>query len=330
MLPHQNQRNLHRQVRTNQRWRYMTYAIRYITAMNSRNTARAGHPVSYCAYLRLSFSRPSSGFFAVAAIPAARSFAIRPMSFTGTGLVSGKLDRPLSQLIAPEFIFERREKRPRCGKQRIVFLEAGEIQHRLSVQLVSGHAIPDALHCLRNGPPNRGAYLFELRPQRLGLRGNVLVNRLWNALFHTPHSMFRHAVYPRGCPRSNRGTRGRRARNGGRGGPTKGPAQLAPRLWGRSMHERTSSRVAGSREGACSWPHLGFRRLRSDLELSARPSSSSRRTGPPITCSRVCAPPSSHGRESSELGKARRKRRAGRFQLIERAVAVGSVQTSGL
>src|SRR5439155_1059300 len=49
----------------------------------------------------------------------------------------------------------------------------------------SGHAIPDALHCLRNGLPNRGAYLFELRPQRLGLRGNVLVNRFWNALFHT-------------------------------------------------------------------------------------------------------------------------------------------------
>src|SRR6202035_5488213 len=39
----------------------------------------------------------------------------------------GELDRPLSQLIAPEFIFERREKRPRCGKQRIVLLEAGEI-----------------------------------------------------------------------------------------------------------------------------------------------------------------------------------------------------------
>src|ERR1019366_6202447 len=51
--------------------------------------------------------------------------------------------------MAPELIFERREKRPRCRKQRIVFLEAGEIQHRLSVQLVSGPAIPDALHCLR-------------------------------------------------------------------------------------------------------------------------------------------------------------------------------------
>src|ERR1039458_6577121 len=68
-----------------------------------------------------------------------------------------EVDSPLSQLIAPEFIFERREKRPRCGKQGIVFLEAGEIQHRLSVQLVSGHAIPDALHSLRYGPPNRSA-----------------------------------------------------------------------------------------------------------------------------------------------------------------------------
>src|SRR5437016_2799631 len=85
-----------------------------------------------------------------------------------------EMDGTLSQLIAPEIIFERREERPRCGEQRIVFLEAGEIQHRLSVQLVSGHAIPDALHCLRNGPPNRGAHLFELRPHRLGLRSNVL------------------------------------------------------------------------------------------------------------------------------------------------------------
>ncbi len=45
-------------------------------------------------YLRLSFSRPSSGFFAVAAIPAARSFAIRSMSFTGTGLVRGNWTVP--------------------------------------------------------------------------------------------------------------------------------------------------------------------------------------------------------------------------------------------
>jgi hypothetical protein len=52
--------------------------------------ARAGHPVSYCADLRLSLSRPSSGFFAVVAIPAARSFASRLMSFTGTDLVSWK------------------------------------------------------------------------------------------------------------------------------------------------------------------------------------------------------------------------------------------------
>jgi hypothetical protein len=37
---------------------------------------------------------PCSGFFAVAAIPAARSFAIRLISFTGTGLVSGKWTVP--------------------------------------------------------------------------------------------------------------------------------------------------------------------------------------------------------------------------------------------
>ena len=56
--------------------------------------ALAGHRVSYCADLRLPFSRTGSGFFAVAAIPAARSFAIKLMSFTGTGLVSGKWTVP--------------------------------------------------------------------------------------------------------------------------------------------------------------------------------------------------------------------------------------------
>ena len=60
----------------------------------ANDLARAGHPVSYGVYLRLSFSRPSSGFFAVAAIAAARSFAIRAMSFTGTGLVSGNWTVP--------------------------------------------------------------------------------------------------------------------------------------------------------------------------------------------------------------------------------------------
>src|SRR6185437_9152906 len=111
-----------------------------------------------------------------------------------------EMDRPLSQVIAPEFIFERREERPGRGKQRIVFLEAGEIQHRLSVQLISGHTVPDALQCLRNGPPDRGAHLLELRPHRLGLRSDVLVNRVGNAFFHTRHSMFRHIVYPRRYP----------------------------------------------------------------------------------------------------------------------------------
>src|SRR6478672_11540957 len=52
--------------------------------------ALAEHSVSYCADLRLPFSRPGFGFFGVAAIPAARSFAIRLISFTGTGLASVK------------------------------------------------------------------------------------------------------------------------------------------------------------------------------------------------------------------------------------------------
>ena len=53
-----------------------------------------GHTVSYCADLRLPFSRSGSDIFTVAAIPAARSFAIRLMSFTGTGLVSVKWTVP--------------------------------------------------------------------------------------------------------------------------------------------------------------------------------------------------------------------------------------------
>ena len=60
----------------------------------SNDLTRVGRPVSYCADLRLPFSRPGSGFFAVATIPAARSFAIRPMSFTGTGLVRGNWTVP--------------------------------------------------------------------------------------------------------------------------------------------------------------------------------------------------------------------------------------------
>lgn len=52
----------------------------------------------YCG-LRLLFPRPSSGFFAVAEIPAARSFAIRLMSFTGAGLVSGNWTLPFAAYI---------------------------------------------------------------------------------------------------------------------------------------------------------------------------------------------------------------------------------------
>ena len=57
-----------------------------------------GRPhAAYCG-LRLLFSRPSSGFFAVAEMPAARSFAIRLMSFTGAGLVSGNWTVPFRSL----------------------------------------------------------------------------------------------------------------------------------------------------------------------------------------------------------------------------------------
>src|SRR5215831_17270666 len=53
------------------------------------------------------------------------------------------------------------------------------------MQLVSGHAIPDALHCLRYRRPDRGTHLFEFWPHCLGLSGNILVDGRGNALFHT-------------------------------------------------------------------------------------------------------------------------------------------------
>jgi hypothetical protein len=66
-----------------------------------------------------------------------------------------------------------------------VFLEAAEIPHRLPVQLVSGHTVPDALQCLGNGHPNRGAHLFELWPHRLGLRSEerVVLHRVEGSSF---------------------------------------------------------------------------------------------------------------------------------------------------
>jgi hypothetical protein len=70
-----------------ERWR------KYFTA-RLWGVSPAGRLVSYGADLLVSFPRPSSGFLAVAAIPAARSFAIRLMSFTGTGSVSGKWTVP--------------------------------------------------------------------------------------------------------------------------------------------------------------------------------------------------------------------------------------------
>ena len=48
----------------------------------------------YSAGLGLGIPWPGVGPFAPGAIPAARSFAIRLMSFTGTGLVSGKWTVP--------------------------------------------------------------------------------------------------------------------------------------------------------------------------------------------------------------------------------------------
>ena len=68
--------------------------FRQISVLQPTASRGRATPVSYVLYLRLSFCRPSNGFFAVAAIPAARSFAIRAMSFNGTGLVSGKWTVP--------------------------------------------------------------------------------------------------------------------------------------------------------------------------------------------------------------------------------------------
>lgn len=62
-----------------------------------------------------------------------------------------EMDCSLSQGITRELMFERREERPRSGKQRILFLKAGEVEHGFSVELVSGPTVPDDFQCLRNG-----------------------------------------------------------------------------------------------------------------------------------------------------------------------------------
>ena len=74
------------------------------------------------------------------------------------------MNRSLAHLITAELFFELLEERSGCGKQGIVLLEAREIQQWLSMQFVSGHAIPDDLDRRRNGPPDRGAHLLELGP----------------------------------------------------------------------------------------------------------------------------------------------------------------------
>jgi hypothetical protein len=65
-----------------------------VATICSQSPRGDGPPCLDGTYLRLSFYRPSGGFFAMAAIPAARSFAMRPMSFTGTGLVNGNWTVP--------------------------------------------------------------------------------------------------------------------------------------------------------------------------------------------------------------------------------------------
>jgi len=67
---------------------------RYARVQPSLARIAPRRPVSYCAGLRLAFPWPTGVSFPVAAIPLARSFAIRLMSFTGTGLVSGKWTVP--------------------------------------------------------------------------------------------------------------------------------------------------------------------------------------------------------------------------------------------
>jgi hypothetical protein len=52
------------------------------------------------------------------------------------------MDRPLSQLIAPELIFERPEEGPRCGKQRIVFLKPAKYSIGFPCSLYPGMRCP--------------------------------------------------------------------------------------------------------------------------------------------------------------------------------------------
>jgi DNA-directed RNA polymerase specialized sigma24 family protein len=79
-------------------WLTTVVARLCLDMLRSRKSRRekwlAFFQLNHSCSLRLSFPRTSSVFFAAAAISAARSFAIRSMSFTGTGLVRGNWTVP--------------------------------------------------------------------------------------------------------------------------------------------------------------------------------------------------------------------------------------------
>src|SRR5262249_23694132 len=133
-------------------------AFRQVTALQPTASRGAGPPCLLPCRLATFLSSAWQRFFRHGGDPSRTQLRNSADELHRNRLGEWEMDRSLSQLIAPELVFERGKECPRGGKERVVFLEAGEIQHRLSVQLVSGHAIADALHCLRHDPPNRGAH----------------------------------------------------------------------------------------------------------------------------------------------------------------------------
>jgi hypothetical protein len=84
--------------------------VGYVT---KRDLGQAG---SFCMLLAPFFLSARQWFFRRGGDPSRTQLRDPGDELHWNRFAEGELDRPLSQLIAPEFIFERREKRPRCGK----------------------------------------------------------------------------------------------------------------------------------------------------------------------------------------------------------------------
>src|SRR5690349_5760557 len=92
----------------------------------SQRTRAGGPPYILLRRLALSFLSAQQRLFRHGGDPSSTQLRDPADELHRNRFGEWEMDRPLPQLIASKFIFERREERSRCGKQRIVFLEAGE------------------------------------------------------------------------------------------------------------------------------------------------------------------------------------------------------------